>query len=621
MYKGEFYSLEGKHYVVTITDNSDQDKALIFEGTPIVIERKGDDDGIFSPIISTNCTLSLYCTSDYQYTSLATDDYPHVVTVVCDMRVLFVGPIEKGLHREAYEQPPFVTEVVAGCGIKNLQNWTPHFPTLTNEFRGEKRITLKELIEGCLVVAGDHMKPQFDTSKLEYWQDDLDATFDAREWLYDGDIRDTATAYDILSDILTTMGARMYQHGGKWYIDRPGDLLQRSHTEIQVDNKDIYFIDSANTSISKACGAMEITMPMKAKKNLIASRIDAVNDPNGWRIENTGGQITRAQVDGFDVHITARKEGKDIKGVTCRYKLPITALLNDIRNFNQIRISAKIYSPKTNETDRTNAVIIMYPIISNETGTVTFVAMPDGDGGSHKMIKDNEKNFLAHTGDPIVSNFGNLQRKGGAPVQRNCSFDKDELLANGAKYIELIYVIAYNAHGEGNKIKVDKLTPIEEIELGEVSLTFGREFEEEEGSENELKAYVQCQEADESLAEEIDLGFAVGGPLHTPGAMVSRVLMKGGQPLSVIRKRGASVGVDPLGLVARDRALQNSYKREVIDATLNTARLYAPHDILKVTTQGKTYLATSQRADLMNDSNEITLTELVNDTVKIIARE
>ncbi|PKO97076.1 MAG: hypothetical protein CVU12_02065 [Bacteroidetes bacterium HGW-Bacteroidetes-7] len=187
---------------------------------PVVIERSVDS--VLSPLLTMSCKVNVWSSFNYQFEDLflaAPRDYK--VTFIRNNKILFIGYIEPGLYEEEFIAAPYVISITASDGLKSLESSRP---AIFNTYAKSDLITIikKCLQESinlpinicCSIFAQSHVVTQDNTLFEQCWID--------HEGLADtsSPVLASMSAKEILSNIVSAFGCRLYQANGEWYIER-----------------------------------------------------------------------------------------------------------------------------------------------------------------------------------------------------------------------------------------------------------------------------------------------------------------------------------------------------------------------------------------------------------------
>jgi hypothetical protein len=193
------------------------------QSNPLYIETKGRNDDRLKPIRGSEATVSLICTSQYQYAEIfSSDERKHLVEHTIDGEINFRGWVMPEIWQEAYNSPPYPVSFSATDGLGTLKEI--EFLTLAGEdVTGYK--TQLDVIVQCLL----HLDVSLPITTAIH-------TYETRMSYGDADDPLTQTLVDaaqykgkncgqVLESILIPYRARIYQQLGGWHIvqvDIPG---------------------------------------------------------------------------------------------------------------------------------------------------------------------------------------------------------------------------------------------------------------------------------------------------------------------------------------------------------------------------------------------------------------
>ena len=236
-YFGEFNEPGGELNRVEISslDYSGPTKELDFAEDPVVIERPNRE--LFEPILSTICNLRIWSNVNFEYEDLfLSAPRDNMVVVKRGASVIFRGYVEPGLYEEEFIAPPYTISLKATDGLKSLENYRVAYFGLfmkSNLYDVLKRC-LSEAFNlpiniCCSIFSKDHDaspgKTLFEQSLIDH--EGLTETADG--------VLTVLNALEIITNILSGFGCRIYQANDEWFIERIRDRARGQNNFVRVD--------------------------------------------------------------------------------------------------------------------------------------------------------------------------------------------------------------------------------------------------------------------------------------------------------------------------------------------------------------------------------------------------
>jgi len=228
LYRLEYYDSIGNHSKIEILqkDYSGSVTEVLCGDNPIEITLRGENEGIFTPIISSVAVVNLVSQTNFQFLDLFTqDDREYKVKFYKDDGAGYVekwvGFITPGLYQEQYVDPTnYYVSAEATDQLSTLKE-IPFNDASGNTITGD--LKLINIISIILAFTDLQLPIRDCISIYEIDQDNdvttdspLDQTYIDAESYINGD--DPLSCYDVLSNILLSFGARVFQWEGYWYL-------------------------------------------------------------------------------------------------------------------------------------------------------------------------------------------------------------------------------------------------------------------------------------------------------------------------------------------------------------------------------------------------------------------
>lgn len=185
---------------------------------PAVLAWDGDADDLFTPIRAAQGTFNVYGVDVTDFVSVNETDWKAKVTL--DSVVIYEGFIsmDDTPQQVIYGESPI--QINATDGLALLKDAI--YPTQTTDQ------TIYEIISTCLEFTGLTFDLEWFANlwptgiTTGHWGDDVKT----RRYFVQDEQGEYLDCYEVLYRVLFSMGARLYQSGGRWVIDRPGDFMK-----------------------------------------------------------------------------------------------------------------------------------------------------------------------------------------------------------------------------------------------------------------------------------------------------------------------------------------------------------------------------------------------------------
>lgn len=217
-YKFGFNTLSGSHCIVEfqLDGYAGAETEITGAASPVTLSWDGDANDLFNPIRAAQGTFNVYGVNVTDFVSVNDTDWKAKVTLAGT--VIYEGFIvgddtpQQVIHGEAPIQ------INSTDGLALLKDVI--YPVQTADQ------SLYEIINTCLSYTGLTYDLEWfanlwpDGITTGHWGDDVKTR---RYYLIDDDGQ-YFDCYEILRQVIFSMGCRIYQSGGRWVIDRPGDF-------------------------------------------------------------------------------------------------------------------------------------------------------------------------------------------------------------------------------------------------------------------------------------------------------------------------------------------------------------------------------------------------------------
>lgn len=208
---------------------------------PLVLSLRGENAELFTSVISGNATIGLVSETNFQFLDLFTqDDRKYRVIFTKDTGSGFEerwrGYIKPGLYQEQYyTETNYYVQAEATDQLENLKI-LPFQDSSGNNITGDLALIkiiavilsytdLDLPIRSCITQYEIDMEQEFDNDPLEQ-------TFIDAQTYIDSD--KPFSCYEVLSNILLSFGARIFQWEGYWYLV-PADFFTQEITYREFD--------------------------------------------------------------------------------------------------------------------------------------------------------------------------------------------------------------------------------------------------------------------------------------------------------------------------------------------------------------------------------------------------
>jgi len=190
-------------------------------GLPLSIHWLGEGDSKYSVVKGSTCEFSIISETDQAYLSMFTGtarDFRLRVSKGSDL--IWQGHIDPDSYKEPFLQPPYVSTIHASDGLGELKNIKFPKPDSTKYYTFEQPIIyfIAEILKqtGSLLsiyVANDVSFTGASPARC------FDAVHVSHKTFRDED-NEFESCYDVLEKILKSLGSRISQYNGEWYIER-----------------------------------------------------------------------------------------------------------------------------------------------------------------------------------------------------------------------------------------------------------------------------------------------------------------------------------------------------------------------------------------------------------------
>jgi len=225
IYRVEYDCLNGD---VSVIDIEERDYAGAVEeikggtSSPFVLRLRGEDSDIFTPLLSTECTLQLTSETNFKFLDLFTqDDRKYRLVAKKNGTEFWRGFITPGLYQEQY-----YTDFNYYVGVEATDQLVLLKDLDFLDKDGNKIKGINSLIKVIAFILG---KTDLDLpirSAVNIWETDMAQTAADDPLLqthidtetYYKDKGDPLSCYEVLSNIIKSFGCRLFQWQGYWYI-------------------------------------------------------------------------------------------------------------------------------------------------------------------------------------------------------------------------------------------------------------------------------------------------------------------------------------------------------------------------------------------------------------------
>lgn len=213
-YTGTFKDYFDNDIIIDIKekDYTGASEEVIFHYPAGSIEYNGDSSDIYNPVISSSLKLQIISQESFKFIDFYSSDSSIFKVFVYRINrgyLLWTGSIIPELFIESYTNPPYPVESVWTDGLKYLNNKKTTLTGLQmhldilNDILAKTGLDL--LLVDCVNIYEESHLQGTNDSPLNQTYVDMQAYKDMN-------------CYEILNDILTIYGSRIYQKAGEWWI-------------------------------------------------------------------------------------------------------------------------------------------------------------------------------------------------------------------------------------------------------------------------------------------------------------------------------------------------------------------------------------------------------------------
>lgn len=259
LYKGYFKNLKEESILVEIitgssTENDSTVTDLVFSGEdPVIISTASD--GLFSPIKSRSCTVSLISEQPYfdMYSGGSQDVKLHVYN--CDTaECLFWGYVTPCVYSQDYNSKYDIIEIEAVDAVSTLQDYKFEYVNGSNPSITEIVNIVKDCFEvagypgRCLIPYFGH-KPESSEEHKKYPTEEEMINDDT--FFEDNEEHEPMSLFDVLTEICNFYGFSCVPHGEDlWFIDYEAiSQISGSHKWKDVITNKEYTLDDIGISV------------------------------------------------------------------------------------------------------------------------------------------------------------------------------------------------------------------------------------------------------------------------------------------------------------------------------------------------------------------------------------
>ena len=193
--------------------------------TPLIVSYPGNDRELYNPIIGSQVTINLLSETNFQFIDLHNSDArAHRVDIYKETVLFWRGWLLPDLFSEPYVAPPYEVSITARCGLgelkeipfpETIQAYTQSEPdgtevTFANIYsiicQALRQIETDLDLNDCINVYSNENDEELDSP--------LPQTY-VNVSMYSG-----KNYYEVITDILLTYGARLYQMDCEWWVVR-----------------------------------------------------------------------------------------------------------------------------------------------------------------------------------------------------------------------------------------------------------------------------------------------------------------------------------------------------------------------------------------------------------------
>ena len=234
-YFGEFKSLLNSFFRVEIEERSftGESTEMVMAENPLQLDYPGDEYNVYRPVFGSQLIVSVISGTNFQYINLHTADArQYRVTVYKDEVLLWRGWILPDLFNEPYVAPPYVVQITARCGLGELEN--VQVPETVMSYVDGDTPTLKSFVNLYSIVIyalkylnlGLNLHEAINIYNAERTTPPINTDTTLTDTYIDLSQYAEFNLYDLLSDVMKSFTARLYQQDGAWWMVRIKELNQ-----------------------------------------------------------------------------------------------------------------------------------------------------------------------------------------------------------------------------------------------------------------------------------------------------------------------------------------------------------------------------------------------------------
>lgn len=300
--------------------------SLIGGGTPATLKYENSDDTLFSPVRASSVTVNIIEYEDDSLKELFTRSKCTQLWVYNDGDVVWKGWVIAGDRRTLYNIGPKEISITAVDGLTFLKK-TKLLETAGSAISSTGKYKIIQYLSECLV----HTELGLGLCEsIDIWASGQDKeTERPLESLYidtlafktGSDQYDYMTLYEVLENILSSLGARIYQKDGYWYVDRIRQLTDDTITYrvyLPAGEASLLTYDTDNVeTLTKDITVADMSATMCVPVNMSLTR----SDDDTYRV------LTNKVDYNINRNLVKYWWGYSVKGLTTSYDVKEKTLL------------------------------------------------------------------------------------------------------------------------------------------------------------------------------------------------------------------------------------------------------------------------------------------------------
>jgi hypothetical protein len=209
-YYGSFKDYFDRTVLINISERDYSGATTEMKLAGAALEYSGSNSELFTPIITSSLTINVVSETNFQYIDLySSDATKYKVVVQIDTVDHWIGFIIPDLFTEPYVGAPYISQIVATDGVKNLENEEFDITSVSNQI---------SILAHCLNKI-EEGRGYYDSINIYEENQNYTSDYTPLTQTYVDCNRYTGkNCYEVIQDICLNYGARLYQKDGAWHI-------------------------------------------------------------------------------------------------------------------------------------------------------------------------------------------------------------------------------------------------------------------------------------------------------------------------------------------------------------------------------------------------------------------